>query len=291
MIKSMTGYGKGAVRCGEYTVSVEVRSLNHRFCDVGIKAPRTLLFLENQIKKRLNDSLRRGKIDVFINQEVAGGGDALPGWNPVLARKYLEIFSQMKAEMDLPGEISLAFLAAQKDVVSADRGDVSQEDLARSTEMALDEAIVSVQAMRNTEGEAIQADLKERLKVLVTSLAIIEERAPSVPIEWKEKLENRIRLLERDSLPDSQRIAQEVAIFADRCDISEEITRFKSHLQQFEKLLVEEPAGRQMDFLVQELVREANTMGSKGNDALLSEKVVALKAELEKIREQIQNIV
>jgi len=291
MIKSMTGYGKGSVRCGEYVVSVEVRSLNHRFCDVGIKAPRTLLFLENKIKKRLNEGLLRGKIDVFINQDVAGGGDSLPGWNPVLARKYLEIFSQMKGDLDVSGEISLSFLAAQKDVITVDRMEIPQEELACSTEKALDEAIASVQAMRAVEGEAIQADLKERLTILISNLAIIEKRAAIVPVEWKEKLTNRLRSLELDNLPDPQRIAQEVAIYADRCDISEEITRFKSHLQQFEKLLEEEPAGRQMDFLVQELVRETNTMGSKGNDALLSEKVVAIKAELEKIREQIQNIV
>jgi uncharacterized protein (TIGR00255 family) len=291
MIKSMTGYGKGSVRCGEYVVTVEVRALNHRFCDVSIKAPRALLFLESDIKKRLGESLRRGKIDVYINQEMAGGGECAPEWNPILAKRYLEIFREMKVELELEEDVSLSLLANQKDVLSVDRIEVPQEDLARSTGKALDEAIAAVQAMREAEGEATQGDLKARLEGLSASLLAIEERAPTVPLEWKEKFANRLKLLERDTVPDPQRIVQEMAIFADRCDISEEILRFRSHLMQFEKLFDEEPAGRQMDFLVQELFREANTMGSKGNDSILSEKVVSIKAELEKIREQIQNIV
>ncbi|MBN2427950.1 MAG: YicC family protein [Deltaproteobacteria bacterium] len=291
MIKSMTGYGKGASRCADYVVSVEVRSVNHRFCDVGIKAPRTLLFLESRIKKCIGDRLRRGKIDVFINQDFAGGGDLQPNWNMDLAGRYVKIFNQIKNEFGLPGEVSLDLLVAQKDVINFEQVEVPQEELARATESALDEAIDGVQGMRTAEGEAILIDLNERLAFLADNLNVIEERAPLVPVEWREKFSNRLRMLERDNLPDAQKIAQEVAIFADRCDISEEITRFKSHLQQFEKLFAEEVAGRQMDFLVQELVREANTMGSKGNDALLSEKVVGLKAELEKIREQIQNVV
>jgi uncharacterized protein (TIGR00255 family) len=292
MIKSMTGYGKGVSRCGEYVVSVEIRALNHRFCDVGIKAPRTLLFLESRMKKLIADRLRRGKIDVFINQEMAHCGASLPDWNQVLAARYVAIFGRMKEELGLAGEISLDLIAAQKDVVVSAQVEVPREELARAAESALDEALNGVEHMRRTEGEAILTDLKERLEILNEGLEIIEKRAPGVPLEWKEKLTERIGILERDAFPDAQRVAQEVAFFADRCDISEEITRFRSHLHQFEKLFAEtEPAGRQMDFLVQELGREANTMGAKGNDVLLGEKVVAVKAALEKIREQIQNVV
>lgn len=291
MIKSMTGYGKGSVRCTDCVITVEVKTLNHRFCDVGIKAPRHLLFLESEIKKRLGKSLVRGKVDVFINQEAAGGGDSAARWNRDLAKRYLEIFRQMKMEMGLEGDISVSLLAAQKDVITVDQVEASRETLSRVTLGALEEAVAGVQVMRALEGEAIQDDLCCRLETLAAHLALIEGRAPTVPLEWQEKFLGRIATLQRNNLPDPQRIAQEVAIFADRCDISEELLRVKSHLLQFKNLFTEEATGRQMDFLVQELFRETNTIGSKGNDSLLSEKVVAVKAELEKIREQIQNVV
>ncbi len=190
----------------------------------------------------------------------------------------------------LSGEVSLEFLAGQKDVLVLKDAEFSQEDLQECLDLAVGRALEALQEMRQTEGAATAVDIENRLATLTQSLGKIEKLAALVPVEWQKKLQERLaRLLENDG--DPQRVAQEIAIFADRCDISEEITRFNSHLDQFRDLLQQdEPVGRQLDFLVQELNREANTMGSKSNDSTLTRHVVTLKAELEKIREQVQNI-
>ena len=291
MIKSMTGYGKGQGDGEGATLTVEIKSVNHRYGDVTVKAPRFLLPLESEIKKKVSARLKRGKIDVFINQEFSTGAAALPTLNRPLAAAYVALFAEMRDAFGLEGTIPLSLLCAQKDVVVLKEGALAEDQVRRCLEHGLEQALDALETMRLAEGEATCRDLEGRLAQLEEWVTQIEVRAPQVASEWQGKLQERLAKLNQDLAYDPQRVAQEVALFADRCDISEEITRFRSHLCQFRGLLeATEPVGRQFDFLVQELNRETNTMGSKSNDVELTRQVVAIKAELEKIREQVQNI-
>ena len=290
MIKSMTGYGRGQASVDGLSFSVEIKAVNHRYGDVNIKAPRLLAPLENEIKKQVLAVLKRGKIDLFISQEHTDHLANKPVVDKQVIKAYIEAFKELKEFSGLPGEISLDFLAAQKDVLALKDAEFDQDTLRNCLSQAINSALGSIQDMRQKEGAATQFDMENRLVLLSQSIGLIEQSAALVPVEWQQKLRDRLARLEENG-GDPQRVAQEIAIFADRCDISEEITRFNSHLGQFRDLLqLAEPVGRQLDFLVQELNREANTMGSKSNDATLTRHVVALKAELEKIREQVQNI-
>ncbi|MDH3394267.1 MAG: YicC family protein [Desulfobulbaceae bacterium] len=290
MIRSMTGYGRGQAQVDGLSFSVEIRAVNHRYGDVNIKAPRLLMPLEAQIKKQVSALLKRGKIDVFINQETTDQIAAQPKLNRPLAEAYVKLFKGMVDDYDLSGGVSLGLLAAQKDLLSLEELDVDQRELSACLADSLDVALRALLVMREKEGEATAVDIGQRLDLLDELLAKVVVRAPQVAIEWQQKLKDRLERL-GDDAGDPQRVAQEIAIFADRCDISEEVTRFQSHLDQFRDLMQQnEPVGRQMDFLVQELNRETNTMGSKSNDAELTNSVVGMKSELEKIREQVQNM-
>ncbi len=290
MIKSMTGYGRGQAKVDGLSFSVEIKAVNHRYCDINIKSPRLLAPLESEIKKQVSSVLRRGKIDLYISQDHTAQLVNKPTIDKQLAKAYLEAFSELKEISGLSGEISLEFLAAQKDVLVLNDVEFARDDLWNCLSRAIVEALNSIQEMRQNEGAATQVDMESRLALLSQSIVLIEQSAALVPVEWQQKLQERLSRLQENG-GDPQRVAQEIAIFADRCDISEEITRINSHLEQFRDLLQQqEPVGRQLDFLVQELNREANTMGSKSNDATLTRHVVTLKAELEKIREQVQNI-
>jgi uncharacterized protein (TIGR00255 family) len=291
MIKSMTGYGKGQASSETVSLTVEIRSVNHRYSDVSIKVPRALMSLESDMKKRVTARLARGKIDVFINQEYAAGSSALPTINRPLAAAYVELFERMRTAFAIDSGISLSLLASQKDVIVLTESELAIEKIASLVATAVEGALDALEGMRLKEGEALCLDIEGRLAEVERLLSRIEERAPQVPLEWQGRLKERLSRLQRDFEYDPQRVAQEIALFADRSDISEEIVRFHSHLQQFRDLQgTAEPVGRQMDFLVQELNREVNTMGSKSNDAEMTRLVVAIKAELEKIREQVQNV-
>lgn len=290
MIKSMTGYGRGQAQVNGLSFSVEIKAVNHRYGDVNIKSPRLLASLEGEIKKQVLAVLKRGKIDLFISQEHTTQLANKPIVDKLVAKAYLEAFKDLQEVSGLTGDISLEFLAAQKDVLVLQNVEVARDDLWSCLSLAIKSALIAIQEMRQKEGATTQIDIENRLTLITQSIVVIEQLAALVPLEWQQKLKERLaRLQENGGEP--QRVAQEIAIFADRCDISEEITRINSHLGQFYDLLQQqEPVGRQLDFLVQELNREANTMGSKSNDATLTRHVVALKAELEKIREQVQNI-
>lgn len=290
MIKSMTGYGCGQKQIDGLSFSVEIKAVNHRYGDINIKSTRLLAPFENDIKKLVSAVLKRGKIDIYIAQEHTTQLTNKPIVDQQVAKAYLEAFKDLQEICGLSGEISLELLAAQKDVLVLKDVEFARDELWKCLSQAITKALTSIQEMRQKEGAATQVDIEGRLSLLSQSLEVIEQSAALVPIEWQQKLRERLARLQ-DNGGDPQRVAQEIAIFADRCDISEEITRFNSHLSQFRDLLKQpEPVGRQLDFLVQELNREANTMGSKSNDAALTRHVVTLKAELEKIREQVQNI-
>jgi len=291
MIKSMTGYGKGRGEADGVAVSVEIRSVNHRYGDISVKLPRNLLGYEAEIKKRVAERLKRGKIDIFISQDHSDTVASVPVLNRSLAAAYMDVFSQAAREFAVTGEVPLMLLMNQRDVVTIQEAEVAGETMRPVLEKALDQALTMLEAMRRVEGEATSADFEQRLSALEDLLGRVEKRAPRVPLEWQARLKERLERHAQDFAAAPERIAQELAIFADRCDISEEIARFQSHLGQFRSLFnVGEPVGRQMDFIVQEMNREANTMGSKSNDAELTRMVVSIKSELEKVREQVQNV-
>ncbi|WP_020675724.1 YicC/YloC family endoribonuclease [Geopsychrobacter electrodiphilus] len=290
MIRSMTGYGRGQGKANGLIFSAEIRAVNHRYGDINIKAPRLLFPFEAEVKKQVATVLKRGKIDVFVIQETSEDVVAVPVLNRAVARGYVELFNQMRTEFNLSGDIPLELLAAQKDVLIVRENAVDEGALRDALQQAVCGALTGMLAMREAEGEATQIDIRARLGLIRQSLEMIASRAAQVPLEWQQKLKERLQRLADDAV-DEQRLAQELVLFADRCDISEELSRFQSHLQQLDQLFSSlEPVGRQMDFLIQELNRETNTMGSKSNDADLTRNVVAIKAELEKIREQVQNI-
>ncbi len=291
MIKSMTGYGKGEADRGDISLTVEIKSVNHRYGDVTVKLPRTLMALESEVRKQVSARLKRGRIDVYINLEFASEADKIPVLNRTLAQHYLQLLEGMERTFGLSGGLSVQLLASQKDVILLKEAEPAVDEVRFCLESALEKALAAVEKMRLAEGEATCADMRERLVMLDSLLGRAASRAPVVPAEWRQKLEERLARLEKGVEWEPQRLAQELAVFADRCDISEELSRFRSHLEQFGELFeAAEPVGRQMDFLLQELNRETNTMGSKSSDVELTRQVVAIKAELEKIREQVQNI-
>lgn len=287
----MTGYGKGESVCDGLTVTVEIKSVNHRYADISVKLPRTFLSLENSLRKRIGQSLKRGKVDVYVNYELSGETQATPTLNKDLAKAYKEILCEMQNDLGLSGEVSAQYIASQKDVVQVKEAELDEQVLKTCLTEAIDRGVEQLLKMRMAEGEETRLDIEERLHASEQLLEKVVTRAPQVPLEWQDKLTERLNRLQQGVEFDPQRVAQEIAVFTDRCDVSEEIARFRSHLVQFRSLFNDkEPVGRKMDFLVQELNREVNTMGSKSNDAELTSSVVALKSELEKIREQVQNI-
>ena len=291
MLNSMTGYGKGMAVFDGLTVTVELKSVNHRYSDISVKMPRSFMALETRLRKRVAQSLKRGKVDIYVNYELTGDAQAFPHVNYDLAAAYRKILNEMKNNLELTGEISPEYIASQKDVVQIRDAELDEQALQECLFDALEVGLEQLLTMRRAEGEETRLDMELRLQTAEQLLDEVILRASQVPLEWQAKLTERLARLQQGVEFDPQRVAQEIALFADRCDISEEITRFKSHLVQFRGMFDdEEPVGRRMDFLVQELNREVNTMGSKSNDAELTKSVVTLKSELEKIREQVQNI-
>jgi uncharacterized protein (TIGR00255 family) len=291
MLHSMTGYGKGEAQVDNVTLTVEIKTVNHRYADITVKLPRTLLALENEIRRQVGQVLRRGKIDIFVNFGSTEESTVMPVLNRPLAQAYLDLFTKLRNEFGLSGGVTLELIAAQRDVVQMREAESSPDVLQGCLQTALERALEQLLVMRQAEGAATANDLRERLDQLDSLLGEVELRAPLIPQEWQAKLLERLTRLQQSLEWDPQRVAQEVAMYADRCDISEELVRFRSHLGQFRAMFADaEPVGRRMDFLVQELNREVNTMGSKSNDADLTRVVVAMKAELEKVREQVQNV-
>lgn len=290
-MNSMTGYGKGSNVTDAVHYIAEIKTVNHRHIDVSVKLPRALMFLENEVKNWVSSYLHRGKIDVYISREGDSAELMQPQLNEAAAAAYIKVYKQLIERFHLAEDIPLSMLAAQKEVVVLSEPQIDESNVRERLKEAVTEALAAVTQMRSAEGRSMYNDIVARLQVLEEYLHNIEQRTPQVVVEWQQKLHRRIETLLHEVEVDPQRLAQEVAVFADRCDISEEVVRFKSHIEQMHGLLTHTGAvGRQMDFLLQELNREANTMGSKSNDAELTRNVVALKAELEKIREQVQNI-
>jgi uncharacterized protein (TIGR00255 family) len=291
MIKSMTGYGKNEVEVESGRIIVEIRSVNHRYSEMSVKLPRTLFALENDVRKCVAEQVKRGKIEIYIQQEGHIGAAGLPTVNIPLAKAYYEAFAKMKDALGLYDPLPLSLIASQKDLLVVEERGVPAETLRKVLLSVVKDAVDNLDAMRVREGRVLLEDLQARRASLSGLIARISERAPAAVAENIVKLKARVMQLAGESGLDEGRLAQEFAFMADRCDITEELVRFNSHLKQFDETLeLNEPIGRKLDFLIQELNREVNTIGSKANDAEITSFIVELKAELEKIREQVQNI-
>jgi uncharacterized protein (TIGR00255 family) len=291
MIKSMTGYGKYEASSESGRIIVEIRSVNHRYSELSVKLPRTLLALENIVRKTVAERIKRGKIEVYIQQEGVAAAGGLPTVNIPLAKAYYEAFARMKEALGLYDPVPLSLIAAQKDLLVTEENGIRWEGLHDLLIGAVRDAVDNLDAMRSREGGALLEDLQERRKLLSGLIEKIKGRTPLAVAENLVRYKARVMQLAADSGVDEGRVAQEVALMAERWDINEELVRFNSHLKQFDETMdINEPIGRKLDFLIQELNREVNTIGSKANDAEITSFIVELKAELEKIREQVQNI-
>jgi uncharacterized protein (TIGR00255 family) len=290
MIKSMTGYGKGESVDVQGHCVVEIKTVNNRYGEVSIKMPRSFMAYENDVRKAVAGRVKRGKADLFIQWEPAAGEAMVPPINHVAAKGYHQAFLDLAHELHVSAEIPLSLIISQKNVLQEATSE-EQGDLLPVLLKSVEQALNGLDLMRMREGEALQIDLKARRSDLAGLVAQVRERSPLVVNEYQQKLQQRLDKLLSGVEMDPQRLAQEVALLADRCDITEELVRLESHFVQFDDtLILKEPVGRKLDFLMQEINREVNTIGSKANDAAITTLVVQMKAELEKMREQVQNI-
>ncbi len=291
MARSMTGFGRGEASGDPGRIVVEMKAVNHRFSEVVFRMPRQFNAHEDAARKLVQAVVARGRVDVFVSWEAAAKAKGVKV-DKELAVAYYNALKELGAEIGSKSELTLDTLARLPDVLTVAEGEVTSEELWPAFEAALRTAVDSLIAMREREGAALVQDLQARVDLLAAFREAVAERAPQVVQEYQAKLARRLdELLPQGHAVDPQRLAQEVAIFADRSDITEEVQRLASHLAQFRQALAEtESVGRKLDFLVQEIGREINTIGSKANDAAITARVVEAKGELERIREQVQNI-
>lgn len=289
MIKSMTGYGQGRATSEGSMFTVQVQSVNRKFLEISVNLDREFMELESAVRQQVGKLVHRGRINVFIQHEMPAEQHSKVVLNKRLAREYLQAYRDLQKQFQLRGEVDLKMVVAAKDVVQVLETHPDKRKIAPLMFRALDEALRKLDAMRIREGKSLEGDFRLRLKKLASEIHAIKKQVPQTLKNYQDKW--RKRLAELQSQADSSRIDREVASFADKIDISEETVRFESHLQQFAQILSgKEPKGKPLDFLVQELVREANTIGSKANDLAISKRVIIIKSELEKVREQVQNI-
>jgi uncharacterized protein (TIGR00255 family) len=290
MIRSMTGFGAGRGSSGGEEIAVEIRSVNHKFCEVKVRLPRELAALEPLVVRTARDRLARGGIDIALRRAGMGGTMA-PRVDAALAEAYARAYAEVQARLGLHDPIRLSDIVAAEGVIRLDERDADLEAARTATDVALTGAIGALVAMRQREGAALATDLEARLSIVESLVARVEVLAPQAVEHHRVRLAERVKELTQGMPLDPARLAQEVALLADRSDVAEEITRLRSHVAQARALLRgEEPAGRKLDFLVQEMHREVNTIGSKSQHADLSGLVVSLKAEVERMREQVQNV-
>lgn len=291
MLRSMTGYGRGEYCHQNRTFTVEIKAVNHRYNDITIKLPRMMNILEERIRKTLQSQISRGKTDVYISFETHAKEDVHIVINEPLADSYVEKLQEIQTRYDLKDNISIALVAKFPDLISAEKHVEDESFLWELLNPALLDALHSFIAMREREGTSIQQDLLQKLSYIQQLVEKIRKRSPSVIIEYKERLHNRVSELLTGNDFDQSRLLTEITLFADRCAIDEELVRLTSHLLQLQTMLSsKEPIGRKLDFLIQEMNREANTIGSKANDLEIVQMVIDMKSEIEKIREQVQNI-
>ncbi len=293
MIKSMTGYGRATSVLDGKNYIVEVKSVNHRGVEVIVRLPSMLASLETEIKKVICQRLFRGRIEVYIRVESDLNKEAGVKLevNLPLIQHYYSLLNQVRQEFDLKDEITLSMIARLRDVFYYSECDVNLDEIWKHLQKILVNSIDSLIKMREKEGELLLKDFVLRLNMIRDYLNALKLRVPQVVVEYQERLSKRVRELTDSLEVDESRLSQEVAIMAEKSDVTEEIVRFESHLSQFEEMLESgDPIGRKMDFLLQEMLREVNTAGSKSSDVNMSRNVIEIKSELAKIREQVQNV-
>jgi uncharacterized protein (TIGR00255 family) len=286
----MTGFGRSRIASASFSVNVEVKTVNHRFSEMNIRMPRHLLSVEDKIKKKLSEHLRRGRAEVYIMIEGEGAVTRKIQVDWKLLEEYYLFIKQARDRFNIEGNVLLQDLLTRNEFLHIEENDAGNEELETLVLRAAEEAVLLCKQMRVTEGEELRKDLLTSLGLLDINIDELKEYAPQVVSAYKERLMKRMEEFVQGQF-DESRVLTEVAIFADKIDINEELTRLKSHIQQFTQTLNElEPIGRKLDFLVQEMNREANTIGSKANDSRITTKVVEIKSLLEKLKEQVQNI-
>ena len=291
MIRSMTGYGRGQQLLHGRSITVEIRSVNHRYFEFSCRTPRGCAFLEDRLKRTLQQAISRGKVEVSLTLQTVESRGGAVAVDHALAGQYLTALRALAAEYDLTDDLTLSTVARLPDLFTVCRGEEDEEELAADVLSVLQEALDRFVAMREAEGERLRADVLSRLFTLEEHLAFVEERSPQTVAEYRARLTAKLNELLGGAVADEARILTEAAIVADRLAVDEETVRLHSHIAQLRGILdCAEPVGRKLDFLVQEMNRETNTIGSKCSDTAIAGHVVEMKSEIEKIREQIQNI-
>ena len=286
----MTGFGAAKVAVGSEELLIELRSVNHKYCDVRVRLPKELAACEASLVRFLKSKLSRGSIEVSIRRSTENAGLAVPRLDRALLQSYRQLFEEMQKELDTPCKLSAKEWIMLPGVLKLEEAQLNVEEATAALQSALEEAFVQLLAMRKAEGELIFADLSQRFSLVCAHAQKLKALTVVAAEEFRSRLEARLGELMTSAL-EPQRLAQEVVIFADRTDVTEELTRLAAHCTQAEKLLrAREPAGRRLDFLLQEMGREVNTIGSKSQHSEISLLIIEMKAELERIREQIQNI-
>ena len=291
MIKSMTGFGRCEVLKDSRKFTVELKSVNHRYLDVNIRMPKKLNFFETSIRTLLKSYADRGKVDIFITYEDLSQSQVSVKYNAALAAEYLKYLNQMAEEFSLDNDVRVSTLSRYPEVFTMEECSEDEDELWNGLKEALEGAFSQFVEMRTKEGERLKEDILLKLDLLSELIRFIEERSPQIIAEYRTKLEEKMRELLEDTQIDDNRIAAEVILFADKICTDEEVVRLKSHIQQIKETMEESNGiGRKLDFIAQEMNREANTILSKANDLDISNRAISLKTEIEKIREQIQNI-
>lgn len=292
MIKSMTGFGRCEVTEGERKFTVEMKGVNHRYLDTNIRMPKKLNFFETAIRNLLKKSVQRGKVDIFITYEDLSESQVSLKYNATLAEEYLTYLKKMEEQFSLENDIRVSTLSRYPEVLTMEEQAIDEEELWKGLQKALNGAVEKFVETRALEGENLKNDLTDKLTHMLELVSRIEERSPEIIAEYKERLEARVKELLDDAQLEESRVAAEVVIFADKMCTDEEIVRLKSHVVHMKETLAsdENGVGRKLDFIAQEMNREANTILSKANDLEVSNIGIELKTEIEKVREQIQNI-
>lgn len=291
MIKSMTGYGRGEAALHGRTITVELRAVNNRYLDCSVKMPRIYIFAEDQIKSRVQAGVTRGKVDVFVSIDSSGADQGTIAVNRPVADGYYAALTQLRDIYQLRDDISVSLLSRFPDVFLVEKPAEDLEEVAADICAVLDEAVQDFNAMRQREGERLEADIRSRAQTIAELIGKVEERSPQTVAEYRARLEGKMAEVLANTQLDEGRILTEAAIFADKVAVDEETVRLRSHLAQLDQMLTKGgPVGRKLDFLIQEFNREANTIGSKCSDIEIARYVVDIKAEIEKMREQVQNI-
>ena len=291
MVKSMTGYGRAREMKNNRDITVELRSVNNRYLDCSVKMPRAYIFAEDAVKAGVQKAISRGKVDVFITIDALAAEETVVKVNAQLAQSYCAALKELDELCGLKTEINAASLARFPDVLNVTKAEEDLESVAADICSVLAEALEAYNTMRAVEGKKLAEDISSRLDTIESITAKVEERSPQTVAEYRAKLTARMEEVLQSTTIDEARILTEAAIFADKIAVDEETVRLRSHVAQLRDMLSSnEPMGRKMDFLIQEVNRESNTIGSKCNDVAIARDVVALKAEVEKIREQVQNI-